>query len=142
MQNFAKLLVEPSEKIFVVFIFALVLCGTTPNLILRPRAPHARVQRTCAFSLITVPCGLEDCLLLMRSSGKEPFSIQFPRYIRKVDPPLPLRMRITKMFRGFNFRGTSLECQRTFVICNRKCRWPILLKNGHFHLQTVALPST
>ena len=38
VQNFAKLLVEPSEEIFVVFIFALVLYGNTPIFILLPRA--------------------------------------------------------------------------------------------------------
>ena len=79
VQNFAKLLVEPSEDIFVVFIFALVLYGTTPIFIPWPRAPRAQVQRTCAFPLIAVPWGLEDRPLLMKSSGMEPFSIQFPR---------------------------------------------------------------
>ena len=58
------------------------LYGTTPIFIPRPRVPRARVQRTCAFPLIAVPWGVEDCPLLMRSSGKEPFSIQFPRYVR------------------------------------------------------------
>ena len=58
----------------------------------------------CIF-FIAVLWGLEDCPLLMRSSGKERFSIQFPRYAR-CRSALAFAHAHYNIFRGSNFRGT------------------------------------